>query len=129
MNVTALFLVPIHLLVTGSALAVLLLIFLWGFALPAWRQFTTLRNIVNRLGSDELKDARDPNLLDAAFPEDAETGHLWREYKKTLYAVPEEAVDGDGSDLRVLIKTPGAGDVGQESNLPEGRPDMGANEV
>jgi ABC-type transporter Mla subunit MlaD len=94
MNVTALFLVPIHLLVTGSALAVLLLIFLWGFALPAWRQFTTLRNIVNRLGSDELKDARDPNLLDAAFPEDAETGHLWREYKKTLYAVPEEAVDG-----------------------------------
>lgn len=94
MNFQSLSSVPFHLLVTGSALAVLLLIFLAGFGIPAWRQSGLLKNVLRALEGKELQDARDPQNLDKAFPKDGEVGHLWREYKKTLYALPGDSTDG-----------------------------------
>ena len=85
---------PLHLAVTGAALAVLLLVFLIGFGLPSWRQTRLLKAVLQKLESKELKDARDPKTLDVAFPSGGEVAHLWREYKKTLYAVPGDSVDG-----------------------------------
>ncbi len=85
---------PIHLVVTGAGLVVLSLIFLLGFGVPAWRQDRLLKKVLQTLEGDELKEARDPQSLDRAFPTEGEVAHLWREYKKTLYALPGEAIDG-----------------------------------
>lgn len=86
--------VPPHLLLTGTALAFLLLVFVVGFGLPAWRQYRLLKTVLQTLDGADLNDARDPQALDAAFPKDGQLGHLWREYRKTLYAVPVESADG-----------------------------------
>jgi hypothetical protein len=86
--------VPPHLLLTGTALAFLLLVFVVGFGLPAWRQYQLLKTVLQTLDGADLNDARDPQALDAAFPKDGQLGHLWREYRKTLYAVPVESADG-----------------------------------
>lgn len=86
--------VPPHLLLTGTALAFLLLVFVVGFGLPAWRQYQLLKTVLQTLDGAGLNDARDPQALDAAFPKDGQLGHLWREYRKTLYAVPVESADG-----------------------------------
>jgi hypothetical protein len=85
---------PLHLVITSTALVILLLVFLIGFGLPAWRQARLLRRVLQTLEGNDLRDARDPQTLDKAFPEKGEVAHLWREYKKTLYAVPGEATDG-----------------------------------
>jgi hypothetical protein len=85
---------PLHLVITGTALTILLLGFLIGFGLPAWRQTRILKKVLESLESNDLKEARDPQSLDAAFPKDGAVAHLWREYKKTLYAVPIESTDG-----------------------------------
>jgi hypothetical protein len=94
MNFQFLASLPLHLMVTGAALAVLLLIFIIGFGLPSWRQTRLLKSVLQKLESKDLKDARDPKILDAAFPGEGEIAHLWCEYKKTLYAVPGDSVDG-----------------------------------
>ena len=86
--------IPFHLVVTGIALVVLLLVFLRAFALPARRHNRLLKEVLQSLESNDLKEARTPQVLDRAFPTDGEVAHLWREYKKTLYAVPGEATDG-----------------------------------
>lgn len=86
--------VPIHLLVTGSALAFLLVVFLAGFAVPAWRQARLLRQALQALNGADLKDEGDPQQLERAFPKVGEIAHLWSEYKKTLYATPIESIDG-----------------------------------
>lgn len=85
---------PLHLVVTGAALVVLLLVFIMGFCLPAWHQTRLLKKVLKNLEGKDLKEARDPQTLDVAFPKEGEVAHLWREYKKTLYAVPGEATDG-----------------------------------
>ncbi|WP_045538073.1 anti-phage ZorAB system protein ZorA [Serpentinimonas maccroryi] len=94
MNFQILSSIPLHLAITGGALLVLLLVFLIGFCIPAWRQTRLLKNVLRSLEDKSLKDARDPQALDVAFPKEGELAHLWREYKKTLYAVPGEATDG-----------------------------------
>ena len=94
MNLAFLSSTPLHLFITGTALLSLLLFFVVGFGLPAWRQARLLKNVLQTLEGQDLKDARDPQVLDRAFPNEGEVGHLWREYKKTLYAVPGEATDG-----------------------------------
>jgi len=93
MNLQFLSSVPLHLVIAGAILAGLLLFFLVGFVLPAWRQASILRKLLAALEGNELKDTKDPHKLDSAFPKDGEIAHLWREYKKTLYAVPGNAVD------------------------------------
>jgi len=85
---------PLHLVITGTALVMLLLVFLIGFGVPAWRQTRLLKKVLQTLEGKDLKDARDPQMLDGAFPKEGEVGHLWSEYKKTLYAIPGESVDG-----------------------------------
>jgi chromosome segregation ATPase len=85
---------PIHLVITGVGLVVLSLLFLIGFGMPAWRQDRLLKKVLQTLEGDDLKDARDPQSLDQAFPTEGEVAHLWREYKKTLYALPGEVTDG-----------------------------------
>jgi methyl-accepting chemotaxis protein len=85
---------PIHLLITGSLLAALLLFFVFGFGWPAWRQGLLLGRVLRRLESADLRDSRDPEALEAAFPQRGEVQYLWREYRKTLYAVPEAGSTG-----------------------------------
>lgn len=94
MNLEFLSSVPLHLVVTGTALLLLFLVFVLGFGIPAWRQARLLKKVLQAIESKDLKDARDPQTLDNAFPKDGEVAHLWREYKKTLYAVPSETTDG-----------------------------------
>jgi MotA/TolQ/ExbB proton channel family len=85
---------PLHLVITGTALAILLLVFLIGFGLPAWRQTRILKKVLESLENKDLKEARDPQSLEVAFPNEGEVGHLWREYKKTLYTLPSKSTDG-----------------------------------
>lgn len=94
MNLQLLSSAPLHLVITGTVLVLLLLVFVFGFGPPAWRQARLLKKVLQTLESKDLKDARDPQTLDRAFPKEGEVAHLWREYKKTLYAVPGEATDG-----------------------------------
>lgn len=94
MNIESLGTVPIHLLVTGSFLVALLVVFVRGFGWPARSQFKRLKEILQALDREDLRDARDPGLLDKAFGSEGEIGHLWREYKKTLYAAPAQTSSG-----------------------------------
>lgn len=94
MNLTFLSSSPLHLLVTGTFLGLLLIFFLAGFCLPAWRQARLLKKVLHELEGPELNNVRDPQKLDDAFPQQGEVAHLWSEYKKTLYAVPGEVTDG-----------------------------------
>lgn len=84
----------LHFLVIGAVLVTLLAVFTVWFGLPAWKHYRLLKRILHTLEGKDLEDARDPQLLDAAFPKDGAVAHLWREYKKTLYAVPIESTDG-----------------------------------
>lgn len=86
--------VPLHLAITGTFLLLLLLCFIFGFGLPAWRQARLLNKVRKTLEGKDFRDAREPQTLDKAFPKDGDVAHLWREYKKTLYAVSGEATDG-----------------------------------
>jgi len=94
MNFESLGSVPAPLLITGSALVLLSLFFIGGFGLSAWRLSRLLARILKSLKGTDLRDVRDPQALDKAFPAEGEVAHLWREYKKTLYAVPEQTADG-----------------------------------
>ena len=94
MNLPFLSSAPLHLLATGSLLVVLLLFFMLGFGLPAWRQSGLLKKVLQAIEGKDLRDSIDPQALDKAFPKDGEVAHLWREYKKTLYAVSGESTDG-----------------------------------
>lgn len=85
MNLLFLSSAPLHLVITGTALLLLMLVFLIGFGLPAWRQARILKKVLQTLEGKDLKDAHDPQMLDKAFPKEGEVAHLWREYKKTLY--------------------------------------------
>jgi cobalamin biosynthesis protein CobD/CbiB len=53
---------PLHLVIAGTALAILLFVFLVGFCLPAWRQTRILKKVLVSLESNDLKEARDPQL-------------------------------------------------------------------
>ena len=94
MNLPFLSSTPLHLLVTGTFLGLLLVFFLAGFCLPAWRQDSLLKKVLQALEGTELNNVRDPQKLDDAFPQEGEVAHLWSEYKKTLYAVPGAITDG-----------------------------------
>lgn len=94
MNFQLLSSAPHHLVILGAVLLVLFLAFVGYFALPALRQALLLKKVLQSLESKDLKDARDPQTLDKAFPKDGEIAHLWREYKKTLYATSVETPDG-----------------------------------
>jgi hypothetical protein len=85
---------PLHLVVTGAFLVALSVFFILSFCRPAWREARRLTQVLRALESKDLRDARDPQLLDKAFPKDGELAHLWREYKKTLYATSIEGPDG-----------------------------------
>jgi hypothetical protein len=94
MNLPFLSSAPLHLLLTGSFLVVLSLVFLVRFVFPAWRQSRLLKSVLQALEGKELRDSIDPQALDKAFPKEGKVAHLWREYKKTLYAVSGESTDG-----------------------------------
>ena len=53
-----------------------------------------LSGVLDRLESADLKDSRDPHVLDTAFPKDGALRHLWEEYEKTLYVVPIDSATG-----------------------------------
>jgi hypothetical protein len=89
MNIESIGSVPASLLITSTALFALLIGFLWKFGLPAWQLERLLTAILKVLNSPDLLDVHDPNALDKAFPAEDGIAHLWREYKKTLYAIPE----------------------------------------
>ena len=94
MNIESIGSVPASLLITSTALFALLIGFLWKFGLPAWQLERLLTGILKVLNSPDLLDVHDPNALDKAFPAEDGIAHLWREYKKTLYAIPEASKDG-----------------------------------
>jgi hypothetical protein len=85
---------PIHLVITGSVVALLAVSFIVVFVPRALRRLVQLHMTLRALEGKDLKDLRDPLTLDKAFPRKGEIAHLWLEYKKTLYAVPEETSDG-----------------------------------
>lgn len=86
--------VPSHLLATGSSIVFLLLVFIIFFVNRAVWQGWRLRKVLRKLESNEFKDIQDPQSLDEIFPSKGGIAHLWREYKKTLYAVSSGAADG-----------------------------------
>lgn len=94
MNLQYLTSLPISHQVIGGFLFALTLAFLIRFIAPSVRQWWLLKKALGTLDGKDLRDARDPHALDQAFPKEGELAHLWREYKKTLYAVPAEAKDG-----------------------------------
>lgn len=85
---------PAHLLFTGFILAVLALVFIFWFGIPALRQWLQLSRVLKALKGSKLENVRTPQALDMAFPEKGELAHLWREYKKTLYPMTGESNDG-----------------------------------
>lgn len=85
---------PTHLLITGFILAVLALVFIFWFGIPALRQWLQLSRVLKALKGSKLENVRTPQALDMAFPEKGELAHLWREYKKTLYPMTGESNDG-----------------------------------
>ena len=84
--------IPVHLLLTGSALVLLALSFVSLFLLPALFHWFRLRQLHTTLKSrlsdidptDELHFLT-PAALDSAFELDKPLLHLWQEYRKTLY--------------------------------------------
>lgn len=85
---------PTHLLITGFILAVLTLVFIFWFGIPALKQWLQLSQVLKALKGSKLENVRTPQALDMAFPEKGELAHLWREYKKTLYPMTGESNDG-----------------------------------
>lgn len=85
---------PTHLLITGLILAVLTLVFIFWFGIPALKQWLQLSQVLTALKGSKLENVRTPQALDTAFPEKGELAHLWREYKKTLYPMTGESNDG-----------------------------------
>lgn len=85
---------PTHLLITGFILAMLTLVFIFWFGIPALKQSLQLSQVLKALKGSKLENVRTPQALDMAFPEKGELAHLWREYKKTLYPMTGESNDG-----------------------------------
>lgn len=85
---------PTHLLITGFILAVLTLVFIFWFGIPALKQWLQLSQVLKALKGSKLENVQTPQALDTAFPEKGELAHLWREYKKTLYPMTGESNDG-----------------------------------
>jgi hypothetical protein len=94
-----------HLQLVSAVLAILSLGFLIWFLFPALKRIYDFGRIKASLDSASGRDAKDPQALDVYFPKDGEIGHLWREYKKTLYSTTED--DGSGiAKTRWLATTP-----------------------
>lgn len=87
--------VPIPLLLTGSALAILIAGFVGWFLVPALVHWRRLRGIHLQLLESKTRGVPELRKL---FADDEALAHLWREYEQTLH---EQTEDRDGQ-LRIL---------------------------
>src|SRR5688572_29587296 len=87
------------LLLTGSALALLVVGFLVGFLAPAVRHWLLLRAIQRNLRG--LK-GKSPEALKKIFAVDDRLAHLWNQYQETLH---EQTEDRDGQAQVVAVRS------------------------
>src|SRR4051794_32876400 len=90
---------PLPLLVTGSALALLIVAFIVWFLVPAIRHWLLLRAIQNNLRGFRGKN---PDALKKVFAVDARLAHLWSQYQETLHSQTE---DRDGQTKIVAVRS------------------------
>ncbi|MBY4596400.1 anti-phage defense ZorAB system protein ZorA [bacterium BD-1] len=84
---------PIHLLVSGSVLLLLVAYFFLAFFFPGLRHRSRLGSLLTALNSEKYKKVLNPEQLGSAFdifPKSDQIQHLWREHKKTLYSTSTE---------------------------------------
>ncbi|HRD97088.1 MAG TPA: anti-phage ZorAB system protein ZorA [Rubrivivax sp.] len=89
---------PMALLVTGSALALLTLGFVFWFVTPAVLLRLRLGRVLRQLRSGEPRNAAD---LHKIFESDPRLLHLWKEFRDTLHAQREER---DGQMLTTKVR-------------------------
>lgn len=96
---------PIHLPITGFVIAVLDLIFISKFVIPAFKQWQQLSQVLWALKRSALENERNPQALDKAFPAERELTYLWREYKKTHHPMTAVNDRADGIAMLRLAST------------------------
>ena len=79
--------VPMPLLITGSALVVLIAAFVIWFLAPAVRHWFRLRSIERNLRAATTSS---PQQLKAIFSGDRQLLHLWKQYEETLHEQTED---------------------------------------
>lgn len=89
---------PLTLLITGSALAVLTLAFLFAFLAPAILLRLRLGGVRRRLRKGK---SQDPQILQTIFARDVRLLHLWSEFRDTLHEQREER---DGQMVTVALR-------------------------
>ena len=86
--------IPVHLLLTGGALALLAASFVLLFLLPGMLHWLRLLKLQSALKAKQrralnapgnLNPSLSPDDLAPAFQQDRRLAHLWQEYSKTLY--------------------------------------------
>ena len=97
---TALYSLPLHLLVTGGALAALLFSFLAVFLLPGLLHWVRLRRIEKEIGRLELRTP--PGELRKVFAKDRRLAQLWKEFEDSLHVQRE---DRDGQRMAVAVRS------------------------
>jgi hypothetical protein len=90
---------PIPLLVTGSALVLLVVGFIGWFFMPAVKHWFLLREIQRNLRG--LK-GKNPDALKKIFGVDNRLAHLWSQYQETLH---EQTEDRDGQTKVVAVRS------------------------
>ena len=98
MNVELLRSAPLALLMTGSALALLSVGFLFLFLLPGIRLRVHLGRTLRQLRTAKPRTSGD---LQKVFEGDPRLLHLWKEFKDTLHAQKE---DRDGQMVTVALR-------------------------
>ncbi|MDO9316485.1 MAG: MotA/TolQ/ExbB proton channel family protein [Burkholderiaceae bacterium] len=97
---TALYSLPLHLLVAGGALAALLLSFLALFLLPGLIHWFRLRRVQREMGRIELRAP--PGELRKIFARDRRLAQLWKEFEASLHVQREER---DGQPMPVAVRS------------------------
>src|SRR5262249_7314148 len=90
---------PMPVLITGSALAVLVVWFSVWFLVPAVRHWLLLRAI--QLNLRGLRGKK-PEALKNIFAIDERLAHLWRQYHETLH---EQTEDRDGQSQVLAVRS------------------------
>ncbi|MBP6224797.1 MAG: MotA/TolQ/ExbB proton channel family protein [Rhizobacter sp.] len=85
---TALYSLPLHLLIAGGALAALLISFLAFFLLPGLLHWWRLRRIEREIG--RLDPRSPPTELRRIFARDRRLAQLWKEFEDSLHVQREE---------------------------------------
>lgn len=97
---TALYSLPLHLLVAGGALATLLLAFLALFLLPGLLHWFRLRRIQREIG--RLEPRTPPGEFRRVFARDRRLALLWKEFEDSLHVQREER---DGQRATVAVRS------------------------